>query len=146
MFKKILIANRGRNRLPHHQDGAQDGHPTVAIPRPTATRATSGLADEAVHRRGAEPRVVPAGRQDHPPPEAPGAQAVHPGYGFLSENEAFARRRREEGIVFIGPKHYSIAAMGDKIASKKLAMRPASTPSGLERGHRDARARGRDRA
>ncbi|MFM7972469.1 MAG: acetyl/propionyl/methylcrotonyl-CoA carboxylase subunit alpha, partial [Betaproteobacteria bacterium] len=50
-----------------------------------------------------------------------GAQAVHPGYGFLSENEVFARRCEEEGIVFIGPKHYSIAAMGDKIASKKLA-------------------------
>jgi len=46
---------------------------------------------------------------------------VHPGYGFLSENEAFARRLEEEGIVFIGPKHAAIAAMGDKIASKKLA-------------------------
>ena len=50
-----------------------------------------------------------------------GAEAVHPGYGFLSENEAFAKRLEEEGIIFIGPKHYSIAAMGDKIASKKLA-------------------------
>jgi propionyl-CoA carboxylase alpha chain len=51
-----------------------------------------------------------------------GAQAVHPGYGFLSENEQFAKRCEEEGIVFIGPKHQSIAAMGDKIASKKLAL------------------------
>ncbi|HEY8908637.1 MAG TPA: acetyl/propionyl/methylcrotonyl-CoA carboxylase subunit alpha, partial [Rhodoferax sp.] len=50
-----------------------------------------------------------------------GAQAVHPGYGFLSENAGFAKRVEEEGIVFIGPKHYSIAAMGDKIESKKLA-------------------------
>jgi propionyl-CoA carboxylase alpha chain len=50
-----------------------------------------------------------------------GAQAIHPGYGFLSENEDFARRVEDEGLVFIGPKHYSIAAMGDKIASKKLA-------------------------
>ncbi len=47
---------------------------------------------------------------------------MHPGYGFLSENEAFSKRLEEEGIVFIGPKHYSIAAMGDKIASKKLAL------------------------
>jgi propionyl-CoA carboxylase alpha chain len=51
-----------------------------------------------------------------------GAQAIHPGYGFLSENEDFARRVEEEGLVFIGPKHFSIAAMGDKIASKKLAI------------------------
>jgi propionyl-CoA carboxylase alpha chain len=51
-----------------------------------------------------------------------GAQAVHPGYGFLSENEEFAKRVEEEGIVFIGPKYQSIAAMGDKIASKKLAL------------------------
>ena len=50
-----------------------------------------------------------------------GAQAIHPGYGFLSENEEFAKRVEVEGLVFIGPKHYSIAAMGDKIASKKLA-------------------------
>ncbi|MES3002275.1 MAG: acetyl/propionyl/methylcrotonyl-CoA carboxylase subunit alpha, partial [Pseudomonadota bacterium] len=80
------------------------------------------LADEAVHI-GAAPsresylladRIIAACKQT-------GAQAVHPGYGFLSENEAFARKVEEEGIVFIGPKHYSIAAMGDKIASKKLA-------------------------
>ncbi|MGH6639662.1 MAG: biotin carboxylase N-terminal domain-containing protein, partial [Polaromonas sp.] len=50
-----------------------------------------------------------------------GAQAVHPGYGFLSENAEFSKRVVEEGITFIGPKHYSIAAMGDKIESKKLA-------------------------
>jgi len=50
-----------------------------------------------------------------------GAQAIHPGYGFLSENEDFAKRCEEQGIIFIGPKHEAIAAMGDKIASKKLA-------------------------
>jgi propionyl-CoA carboxylase alpha chain len=80
------------------------------------------LADEAVHIGAAPSResylladkIIAACKQT-------GAQAVHPGYGFLSENEAFAKRVEEEGITFIGPKHYSIAAMGDKIASKKLA-------------------------
>ncbi|MDX9707873.1 MAG: acetyl/propionyl/methylcrotonyl-CoA carboxylase subunit alpha, partial [Azospira sp.] len=51
-----------------------------------------------------------------------GAEAVHPGYGFLSENAEFSRRLEEEGIKFIGPKHYSVAKMGDKIESKKLAI------------------------
>ncbi|MDU7587581.1 MAG: acetyl/propionyl/methylcrotonyl-CoA carboxylase subunit alpha, partial [Acidovorax sp.] len=80
------------------------------------------LADEAVHIGAAPSResylladkIIAACKQT-------GAQAVHPGYGFLSENEAFAKRVEEEGIVFIGPKHAAIAAMGDKIASKKLA-------------------------
>ena len=53
--------------------------------------------------------------------KATGAQAIHPGYGFLSENEAFAKRCEDEGIAFIGPRHFSISAMGDKIESKKLA-------------------------
>jgi propionyl-CoA carboxylase alpha chain len=71
---------------------------------------------------------------------------VHPGYGFLSENEDFARRVEEEGIVFIGPKHYSIAAMGDKIASKKLAGEAkVNTIPGWNDGHRVARAGGEDR-
>ena len=80
------------------------------------------LADEAVNIGPAASResylrgdkIIAACKQT-------GAQAVHPGYGFLSENEAFAKQVEEEGITFIGPKHYSIAAMGDKIASKKLA-------------------------
>jgi propionyl-CoA carboxylase alpha chain len=80
------------------------------------------LADEAVHIGPAPSResylqaekIIAACKQT-------GAQAVHPGYGFLSENADFAKRVEEEGIVFIGPKHYSIAAMGDKIESKKLA-------------------------
>jgi propionyl-CoA carboxylase alpha chain len=94
----------------------------VSTPTPTRKPATSKLADEAVHIGAAPSResylladkIIAACKQT-------GAQAVHPGYGFLSENEAFAKRVEEEGITFIGPKHYSIAAMGDKIASKKLA-------------------------
>jgi propionyl-CoA carboxylase alpha chain len=80
------------------------------------------LADEAVHIGPAPSResylladkIIAACKQT-------GAQAVHPGYGFLSENAEFSRRCEEEGIAFIGPKHYSIGAMGDKIESKKLA-------------------------
>jgi propionyl-CoA carboxylase alpha chain len=53
--------------------------------------------------------------------KATGAQAIHPGYGFLSENAEFSKRCEDEGIAFIGPRHFSIAAMGDKIESKKLA-------------------------
>jgi propionyl-CoA carboxylase alpha chain len=82
-----------------------------------------GLADEAVCIGPAASKesylvaekIIAACKQT-------GAEAVHPGYGFLSENEAFSRTLEEQGIVFIGPKHYSVAAMGDKIASKKLAL------------------------
>jgi propionyl-CoA carboxylase alpha chain len=66
--------------------------------------------------------------------KATGAQAVHPGYGFLSENEAFARDLEARGIVFIGPKAPSIAAMGDKIASKApRARRQGQHHPGLHR-------------
>ena len=75
-----------------------------------------------------------------------GAEAVHPGYGFLSENEEFCRRLEDEGIVFIGPKPYSIAAMGDKIASKKLAREAAREHDpGLQRADRLARSGRGDR-
>ena len=80
------------------------------------------MADEAV-RLGPPPsresyllgdKIIEAAK-------ATGAEAIHPGYGFLRENEAFARKCEEEGVIFIGPKHEAIAAMGDKIASKRLA-------------------------
>ncbi|MEI8326556.1 MAG: biotin carboxylase N-terminal domain-containing protein, partial [Betaproteobacteria bacterium] len=123
MFNKILIANRGeiacRVILTAHKMGIK----TVAVYSDADRDARHVLlADEAVHI-GAPPsresylladRIIAACKQT-------GAQAVHPGYGFLSENASFAKRVEEEGIVFIGPKHYSMAAMGDKIESKKLA-------------------------
>ncbi|MEJ8827535.1 acetyl-CoA carboxylase biotin carboxylase subunit, partial [Variovorax humicola] len=123
MFKKILIANRGEIACRVIKSARKMGILTVAVYSDADKEARHvELADEAVHI-GAAPsresylqadRIIAACKQT-------GAQAVHPGYGFLSENEAFARKVEEEGIVFIGPKHYSIAAMGDKIASKKLA-------------------------
>ena len=123
MFKKILIANRGEIACRVIQTAKKMGILTVAVYSDADKEARHvELADEAVHI-GAAPsresylqadRIIAACKQT-------GAEAVHPGYGFLSENEAFARKVEEEGVVFIGPKHYSIAAMGDKIASKKLA-------------------------
>jgi len=123
MFDKILIANRGEIACRVIATARKMGIKTVAVYSDADRDARHvALADEAVHI-GAPPsresylvaaKIIAACKST-------GAQAVHPGYGFLSENEEFARRVEDEGIVFIGPKHYSIAAMGDKIASKKLA-------------------------
>jgi propionyl-CoA carboxylase alpha chain len=123
MFKKILIANRGEIACRVIKTARRMGIATVAVYSDADRDARHvGLADEAVHI-GPPParesylsmdRIIAACKQT-------GAEAVHPGYGFLSENSEFSRRVEEEGIVFIGPKHASIAAMGDKIASKKLA-------------------------
>jgi len=123
MFKKILIANRGEIACRVIATARKMGIQTVAVYSEADKEARHvQLADEAVLLGPAPSResylvaekIIAACKQT-------GAQAVHPGYGFLSENEDFARRVEEEGLVFIGPKHYSIAAMGDKIASKKLA-------------------------
>ena len=124
MFTKILIANRGEIACRVIKTARKMGIKTVAVYSDADRDARHvSLADEAVHI-GAAPsresylvadRIIAACQQT-------GAQAVHPGYGFLSENAEFSRRVEEEGIIFIGPKHYSIAAMGDKIESKKLAL------------------------
>jgi len=123
MFTKILIANRGEIACRVIKAAKKMGIATVAVYSEADRDARHvELADEAVFIGAAASResylvadkIIAACK-------ATGAQAVHPGYGFLSENEAFAKRVEEEGITFIGPKHYSIAAMGDKIASKKLA-------------------------
>ncbi len=123
MFTKILIANRGEIACRVIKTAQKMGIATVAVYSEADVDARHvELADEAV-LLGPPPsgqsylladKIIAACK-------ATGAQAVHPGYGFLSENAAFAQRCEEEGIVFIGPKHASIAAMGDKIASKKLA-------------------------
>ncbi|MDE2617513.1 MAG: acetyl/propionyl/methylcrotonyl-CoA carboxylase subunit alpha [Burkholderiales bacterium] len=123
MFKKILIANRGEIACRVIATAKKMGIATVAVYSEADRDAHHVLlADESVLLGPAPSResylvadkIIAAAKQT-------GAQAIHPGYGFLSENEDFAKRVEEEGLVFIGPKHYSIAAMGDKIASKKLA-------------------------
>ena len=124
MFQKILIANRGEIACRIIKTAKQMGVKTVAVYSEADRDARHvELADEAVFIGPAPSResylviqnIIEACKLT-------GAQAVHPGYGFLSENEEFARLVEEQGIVFIGPKHHSIAAMGDKIASKKLAL------------------------
>ena len=123
MFTKILIANRGEIACRVILTARKMGIKTVAVYSDADKDARHvDLADEAVNIGPAPSRdsylqidkIIAACKQT-------GAQAVHPGYGFLSENAGFAKRVEEEGIVFIGPKHHSIAAMGDKIESKKLA-------------------------
>jgi len=124
MFKKILIANRGEIARRVIKTARRMGIKTVAVYSDADARAPFVLdADEAVHI-GPSPaaqsyliadRIIAACK-------ATGAEAVHPGYGFLSERTSFAEQLKAEGIAFIGPPVNAIAAMGDKIESKKLAM------------------------
>ena len=124
MFTKILIANRGEIACRVIKTARKMGIKTVAVYSEADKDALHvDLADEAVCIGPAASKesylvmdkIIAACKQT-------GAQAVHPGYGFLSENATFSRRLEEEGIKFIGPKHYSVAKMGDKIESKKLAI------------------------
>ncbi|MEN9467441.1 MAG: hypothetical protein RL081_1442 [Pseudomonadota bacterium] len=125
MFTKILIANRGEIACRVIATARKMGIKTVAVYSDADKDARHVLlADEAVHIGAAPSResylladkIIAACKQT-------GAQAVHPGYGFLSENAEFSKRVEEEGIIFIGPKHFSVGAMGDKIESKKLALK-----------------------
>ncbi len=123
MFTKILIANRGEIACRVIATARKMGIATVAVYSEADKEARHvSLADEAVCIGPAASREsYLLGEKIIQVCKETGAQAVHPGYGFLSENEAFAKRVEEEGITFIGPKFEAIAAMGDKIASKKLA-------------------------
>ena len=129
MFKKILIANRGEIACRVAATARRMGIRTVAVYSDADTAAKHVAAcDEAVHIGGSAPRdsylrwdrIIEAAR-------ASGAQAVHPGYGFLSENDEFARACAEAGLVFIGPPPSAIQAMGLKAESKQL-MEKAGVP------------------
>ena len=124
MFKKILIANRGEIACRIIKTARRMGIATVAVYSDADRGALHvRMADEAVHI-GASPaaqsyividKIMAAVRDT-------GADAVHPGYGFLSENRGFAAALEAAGVVFIGPPSTAIEAMGDKITSKKLAL------------------------
>ena len=125
MFNKILIANRGEIACRVIKTARLMGIKTVAIYSDADTHALHvKMADEAVHI-GQSPakdsylvieKVMEAVRKT-------GADAVHPGYGFLSENKMFAEALKVEGVTFIGPPAKAIESMGDKIKSKKLAQK-----------------------
>jgi 3-methylcrotonyl-CoA carboxylase alpha subunit len=129
MFKKILIANRGEIACRVAATARRLGVRTVAVYSDADANALHVRScDEAVHVGGNAPResylqwqrIIDAAK-------ATGAQAIHPGYGFLSENEEFAQACADAGLVFIGPPASAIAAMGSKSAAKSL-MEKAGVP------------------
>ena len=129
MFKKILIANRGEIACRVAATAKRMGIRTVAVYSDADANALHvGACDEALHIGGSAPkesylrwdRIIEAAR-------ATGAQAIHPGYGFLSENEEFAQACADAGLVFIGPPPSAIQAMGLKAESKQL-MEKAGVP------------------
>ena len=129
MFKKILIANRGEIACRVAATARRMGVKTVAVYSDADANAKHvAVCDEAVHIGGSAPkdsylrweRILEAAK-------ATGAQAIHPGYGFLSENEEFAQACARAGLVFIGPPASAIKAMGLKAESKQL-MEKAGVP------------------
>ena len=129
MFSKVLIANRGEIAVRVMRTCRELGIRTVAVYSDADARARHVVeADEAVHLGGPAPadsylhraRIIDAAR-------ATGAEAVHPGYGFLSENEEFADDCARAGLAFIGPPAAAIAAMGSKTGARRL-MQDAGVP------------------
>ena len=123
MLKKILVANRGEIACRVFRTAKRMGLATVAVYSDADARSPHVLmADEAV-RLGPAPAAESYLKADLilAAAKATGADCIHPGYGFLSERESFARACAEAGIAFVGPPPGAIAAMGDKIESKKLA-------------------------
>lgn len=123
MFEKILIANRGEIAVRVIKTCRRMGVKTVVVYSDAdASSMAVEMADEAIHIGPSaasesylvQDKIIDAVRQT-------GAEAIHPGFGFLSENPEFARRCEKEKIAFIGPNAHAIEAMGDKISSKKLA-------------------------
>src|SRR5919107_1559475 len=130
MFKKILVANRGEIAIRIMRACKELGIPTVAVYSDADKDALHVQhAEEAIHIGPATPqesyldmdRIVAAAKQAN-------ADAIHPGYGFLSENASFAGKVASAGLTFIGPSADSIRAMGDK-AESKIRMKEAGVPT-----------------
>jgi propionyl-CoA carboxylase alpha chain len=123
LFKKILVANRGEIACRVFRTAKKMGIATVAVYSDADARSPHVLmADEAV-RLGPAPAAESYLKADLilKAAKETGADCIHPGYGFLSERESFAKACADAGIAFVGPPPKAIAAMGDKIESKKLA-------------------------
>ena len=145
MFEKILIANRGEIAVRIMQTCRRMGIKTVAIYSEADTSALHVKeADEAVYI-GPSPSIKSYLNIDNilNAIDQTGAQAVHPGYGFLSENAEFARRLRDAGVTLIGPSPDAIKRMGDKIESKKVAVKAgvSTVPGNLDVVTSDAEAK-----
>jgi propionyl-CoA carboxylase alpha chain len=141
LFDKVLVANRGEIACRVMRTCKRLGIKTVAVYSEADSQATHvRMADEAICV-GPAPSSQSYLRVDHimEAVKSTKAQAVHPGYGFLSENEAFAKALEEHGAVFVGPPSSAIRAMGDKIESKKLAKaaRVSTIPGYLGEVHND---------
>ena len=123
MFHKILIANRGEIAVRIIRACRELGTKTVAVYSDADRRSLHvAMADEAYHIGPPAPgesylvieKMIDTAKRS-------GAEAIHPGYGFLSEKEAFAEACEKEGIVFIGPSSEAIRIMGDKITARRIA-------------------------
>ena len=123
IFSKVLVANRGEIAVRVQQTMQAMGVGTIAVySQPDSGAPHVALADEAYPLQGFTAEETYLDIDKHIAiAHHHGAEAIHPGYGFLSESPQLARASREAGIVFIGPSPESMAALGDKVRSKELA-------------------------
>ena len=122
-LSKVLIANRGEIAVRVIRACHDAGIASVAVyADPDRDALFVRLADEALRSRRRHPgRVLPVDRQDHRRAERSGADAVHPGYGFLAENADFAQAVIDAGLVWVGPPPEAIDALGDKVQARHIA-------------------------
>ncbi|MES2724207.1 MAG: biotin carboxylase N-terminal domain-containing protein, partial [Pseudomonadota bacterium] len=123
-MKKLLIANRGEIAVRIARTAAEMGIATVAVfAEDDASSLHTRKADQALGLKGSGPAAYLDGAQILEVAKATGADAIHPGYGFLSENAAFARACAEAGVIFVGPSPETLELFGDKGQARALAAR-----------------------